>query len=209
MPLMSPDAVSGAMPPGAGAGPGVPAAGPAPAAVSPPATSEGVLTDEQVDSFAEKGMQVIYGGKSPDGELNGPIARMLRRNANDPVQSLADTAATISAKVIAAALDKQVSLDPAAAIAGTHKIVEELANIAGIEGIYDYDASEMAAAATRSGESLYKQTEGMEFFSQEEAMMDAGSIVQASQTGELDQAIKMLGSTDGAPPGAGMMGEGQ
>ena len=172
-----------------------------------PAHDAGALEDEQVDQFVDKGLQVIYGGKSADGQINEPIANMLRRNNGDPAQSLADTAARVASMIIAGAQESNFSLDPAAAFAGMMQIVGELATVAGDEGIYDYAQDEIDQAAVRAGETLHGLSP--DFFGQEEAMLEADDIAQASKTGELDEAIGALQSTGGAPVGGGMMGEGQ
>ena len=168
-----------------------------------PATSEGDVDPAQVEEFIENGFQVIYGGDTDDGELSQPIASMLRRKLDDPSQSLANTAAQVATKVITTSMDGNVSLDPAAAFAGLMELVGELASVATEEGIYDYSQQETDAAAVRAGEVLYGLTQELDFFSQEEAMQDAGSIAAASQNGELDQAIGAMEQQGAAPPGTG------
>ena len=170
-----------------------------------PATDDGEVDPQQVETFVAKAFEAIYGGDTEDGQLNSSVAGMLRRSANDPTQALADTAAQVSAKVVTSAMDANVSLDPAAATLAMFQIVEELANVANSEGIYDYDQNEMNAAAVRSGEVLHGLLAESGFISQEEAMMDASDLARASQTGELDQAINQLeqAGQGGGPPAAG------
>ena len=129
---------------------------------------------------------------------------MLRRQANDPAQALANAAAQVAQKVITSAMDRNTSLDPAAAFAGLMELVSELASVAADEGIYDYSQQETDAAAVRAGEALYGLTQELGFFNQEEAMQDAGAIAEASQGGELDQAITAMEQQGEAPPGAGV-----
>ena len=90
---------------------------------------------------------------------------------------------------------------------GHQQIVEDLGNAATQEGIYDYGPDEMGAAVTQSMEALYALTDGMGFFSQEEAMVDASHIVDASQSGELDADIAEMQRADAGTAGAGMTGE--
>ena len=169
-----------------------------------PATSEGDVDPAQVEQFIDGGFEVIYGGDTEDGELSQPIASMLRRTIDDPSQSLANAAAQVATKVITTSMDSNVSLDPAAAFAGLMELVGELASVATEEGIYDYSQQETDAAAVRAGEVLYGLTQELGFFSQEEAMQDAGVIAEASQSGgELDQAIGAMEQQGAAPPGAG------
>ena len=169
-----------------------------------PATSEGEIDQAQVEQFTDDGFQVIYGGDTEDGELSKPIAAMLRRQANDPAQALADTAAQVAQKVITSAMDRNTSLDPAAAFAGLMDLVGELASVATKEGIYDYSQQETDTAAVRAGEVLYGLTQELGFFSQEESMQDAGVIAEASQSGELDQAITAMEQQGAAPPPGGL-----
>ena len=93
------------------------------------------------------------------------------------------------------------------------ELVGELASVATEEGIYDYSQQETDAAAVRAGEALYGLTQDLGFFNQEEAMQDAGAIAEASQSGELDQAITAMEQSGqgAAPPGAGapIMGMGR
>ena len=164
--------------------------------------------------FVEKSFELIYGGKTKDGELSAPISTMLRRDANDPAQALANTAAHVASAVFASAHDGNFSLDPAAVFAGMMEVIGELASVAGIEGIYDYGQDEVDAAAVKAGEALYAMTADQGgLVSQEEAMMDSGDLAQASQSGELDEALRQIQqaspSTGAAPVGAGIMGDAQ
>ena len=222
MPLMPQAGEAGQPPPPSeGAPPGAPPggappevqSGPPPPA-SRPARSEGDVDPQQVEMFVEKSFELIYGGKTEDGELNAPIAAMLRRDANDPTTALAKTAANIASSVFASAADGNFSIDPAAAFAGMMEVVGELATVAGMEGIYDFGQDEVDAAAVRASEALYAMTaeQGGGLVSQEEAMMDAGDIAQSSQSGELDEAIRQIQQADSvaagaSPAGAGFMGE--
>ena len=189
---------------GAGAA-GAPPAGAEPtaepvAAAQQATTSGGDIDEEEVESFLDAGYQVIYGGKSADGELNAPIANMLRRNVEDPVQGLADTAAQVASTVVNGAVNAGMSIGSAEIFASMMTLVGELASVAGEEGIYDYQQNEIDSAAVRAGEVLYGQTQDRKIYPQEEAMMEAGELVDASRSGELDQAIGMLEQADGAGP---------
>ena len=174
-----------------------------------PTPSQGEVDPAQVEQFTDDGFQLIYGGDTEDGTLTKSVASMLRRKADDPTQALADTAAQVAQKVLTSAMDRNTSLDPAAAFAGLMELVGELASVAAEEGIYDYSQQETDAAAVRAGEALYGLTQELGFFSQEEAMQDAGAIAEASQGGELDQAITAMEQQGAAPPdgaGAPIMG---
>ena len=217
MPFMQPPPDQGAMPPGAGAppvDPGMPVDQGAPPVEEPPpgpgpATAEGSLDEGQLKQFVSRGFQVIYGGKTQDGELSQEVATLLRKGGNNPVGALAATAGQVSATVITSAQEANVSLDPAVAIAGLMEIVGELGSVAAAEGIYDYDQGEMDAAATQAGEKMYALAQDTGIFQQEEAMADAEGIMQASESGEMDTAITQIeqrergGGGGGAPPVAG------
>ena len=121
-------------------------------------------------------------------------------NASDPIQSLADSAAHVVAKVIASAQANQISLDPAAAFAAMMEIVGELGDIATKESLYDYGQEEINAAAVRSGETLYALTQDTGFFRQEEMVGDVDAITQAAQSGEMDKAITSMENAPQGPP---------
>ena len=169
-------------------------------------SNEGEMSAEAVADFVQRGYTIIYGGDSPEGQLATPIANMLRRNASDPVHALADTAAQVSARVASAAVQHNMSLDPAAVLAGTFQLVEELASVASAEGIYDYDQNEMNAAATQAAQGLAEQTKDLGIFSPEEMMSDAGWIAQESQSGGLNEAMSEMERASQPPVGAGLMG---
>ena len=155
-------------------------------------TSEGDIDEQEVAEFLDAGYQVIYGGESPKGELNTTLASMLRRNVDDPVQGLADAAGQVASRVVTNAVEKNVSIGSAEIFAAMMSLVGELASVAGTEGIYDYQQREIDSAAVRAAEFLYAQTKEQNIYPQEEAMMDTGQIVDASRSGEMDQAIGML-----------------
>ena len=219
MPFMPPPAQGApppgaGMPPGAGAPPvegGMPVDQGAPPVEEPPpgpgpGTSEGSLDEGQLKQFVSRGFQVIYGGKTQDGDLSQEVATLMRKGGNNPVAALAATAAQVAATVVTSAQDANVSLDPSVAIAGLMEIVGELGSVAAAEGIYDYSQREIDAAATQSGEKMYALTKDTGIFPQEEAMADAEGIMQASESGEMDTAISQIEHMEraggGAPPAA-------
>ena len=213
MPIMPPAADGsgsltqngGAMPPAAGSQ-GPPPADEGPRPSRHPAPGGGAIDEKQLEQFVDGGRQAIYGGKTESGELSQGAATLLRKGANDPVGALAMTAAHIAAAVITSAMDKNISLDPAVALAGLMEIVEELGTAASMEGIYDYDQDEMNAAATQAGEKMYALTQETGLFPQEEAIMESEGIVKASESGEMDQAISQLEQAErqaGQEPPAG------
>ena len=179
MPFMPPSGAAPPPPPGqappSGAAP--PPTGPSeprgtlvpptggPAGAAPPmAEQQGDVDPKQVDQFLEKCWQVIYGGDTPEGQMSSPVLGMLRGGpeggqASDPVQALADTAATIAARVVSSAVEQQHQLDGAAVFVSMLELIGELATDAGTEGIYDYSQEEIDGAAARAGETLYAQTQ--------------------------------------------------
>ena len=176
----------------------------APSAPNPQQGSKTMPGGEEVDprqvaQFLEMSWRIIYGGDTSDGELNSGIAGMLRSGpqggqASDPIQSLADTAATVASKVITASEGSGSMVDGAAAFVGMMELVGELATDAEDEGIYNYTQEDIDAAAVRASESLYNQTKDTGAFPQGEMQMDAQKMAQQSQSGELDAGIQaMLG----------------
>ena len=213
MPIMPPTDGAGSLPPDAGAMPppageqATPDEGPRPS--RHPAPAGGAIDDAQLDQFVDSAFQLIYGGKTSSGELSKETATLLRKGANDPVGSLAMTAAQVAAAVITSAMDNNISLDPAVALAGLMELVSELGSVASTEGIYDFDQNEMNAAATQAGEKMYALTQETGLFPQEEAMMESEGIAQASESGELDTAISQLEQAErqgGQAPPAGVGG---
>ncbi len=174
----------------------------------PPATPMGdeAPDEAQVEQFLDKSYELIYGGDTAEGEMSSPVSAMLRggpdgEKASDPVGALADTAATVSSRVIGAALEAQFPLDPAAAFMGMQILVGELADNAGKEGLYDYSQEEVNAAGVRAGESLYQQTEGMGFFNQEEMEGDMNQLQSDSQSGQLDRDVQEIEGLEAAMGG--------
>ena len=148
------------------------------------------ISDEQVEIFLDRAYEVVYGGNTPDGQMNGPVVNMLKTGPDggemsDPPGALAKTAALVSTKV-AADLE---SIDGAAVYAGMMELIGELATNAADEGIYDYSQQEIDAAAMKAGEHLYAQTQSLGLFPQEEMMRDVQQIKMDNETGVLDQDI--------------------
>ena len=193
-----PQSAPGAGPPPPGAGGPPPAGEPPPPKFEGPAADEGTLDDEAVTEFVDKAFQIIYGGDTADGELSSPVAGMLRAQANDPEEALAQTAAEIAGRVATSAAESNVSLDPAAVLAGTMELVGELASVASAEGISDFSQDEVNGAASKAMEKLYALTKGTGLFPQEQAVAEATDIVRASKTPEMDQSIREI---QGASPG--------
>ena len=183
-----------------------PAGGPAGAA-PPMAEQQGDVDPKQVDQFLEKCWQVIYGGDTPEGQMSSPVLGMLRGGpeggqASDPVQALADTAATIAARVVSSAVEQQHQLDGAAVFVSMLELIGELATDAGTEGIYDYSQEEIDGAAARAGETLYAQTQESGLWPQEEMSADMEGMIRDSESGAMEKEMAAMASEGEAPPEA-------
>ena len=181
-----------------------------PAGAAPPMAEQQAEVDpKQVDQFLEKCWQVIYGGDTPEGQLSSPVMQMLRGGpeggqANDPVQALADTAATIAARVVATAVEQKFQLDGAAVFTAMLELIGELATDAGTEGIYDYAQEEIDGAAARAGETLFAQTQESGLWPQEEMYADVEGMMADSESGTMESEMAAMApegeAAAGAPP---------
>ena len=171
--------------------------------------------DAQLDDFINNAYQIIYGGQSTDGEINPQIAELLQSGAGEgggqakeagvdiPVQALAQTSATIGARLATSASENGRALDgPGVVLPGTIHMVETLADVAAKEGIYDYSEQEMASAATQAAEMLFQQTQDLGLWSQEEMDRGVQEMIVADKAGVLDQ-MQQEGQQQGQPEGGG------
>ena len=170
----------------------------------------GEVDPKQIELFLDKCWIIAYGGDSPDGEMNSSVLNMLRSGENkdqagDPVQALADVAASIAGRVISDAVDQKYGLDPAAAFMGMMELVGELGEDAKAEGVYEYSQEDINSAAVRSGETLYKQVQSTGFFDEGKMGQDVDEIIAGSQSGELDSGIAEM-SGQAAPQGGADVG---
>ena len=168
-----------------------------------------------MEEFLSKCWEIIYGGKTPDGELSNAVLTMLRNGAGgdaadaaaDPVKALAETSASVAGKVVSAATDQEFPLDPAAAFAGTMEVVGELASDAAQEGIYDYSQQEIDNAAVQAGESLYKNTKDSGLWDQQQMNDEVDQMVAASKSGEMDGEVEAIAQAGTPAPPAPVPGE--
>ena len=224
MPLL--DKVQG----GGGPGPSPTAPSPAPGSAAPmqgggggapvPEAAGGGLSEQeqaaQLDDFINNAYQIIYGGQSADGEINPQIVELLQSGAGEgggqeakqagvdiPVQALAQTSATLGARLATSASENGRALDgPGVVLPGTIHMVETLADVAAKEEIYDYSDEEMAAAATQAAEMLFQQTQDLGLWSQEEMDRGVQEMMVADKAGVLDQ-MQQEGQQQGQPEGGG------
>lgn len=178
--------------------------------------------DQQLDAFIDNAYRIIYGGETADGDINPQIAESLRAGVGtgaegggetgnqSAIQALASTAATVGAAVAGSAAEQGVPIDgPGVVLPATLSLVEDLADVAVREGIYDYSEDEMTSAATLTGEKLFEMTKDLGLWKQEEFDAAVQETLRMNQTGELDQmmpgtaeAMKGGGAPGGAPGGA-------
>ena len=177
--------------------------------------------DQQLSAFLNNAYTIIYGGNAPEGQINPEIAEALRSGSQNAqgvegeqgsshgaIQALAQTAATVGASVASSAMESGRQLDgPGVVLPGTLSLVEDLADVAVKEGIYDYSDEELASAVTLTGEQLFAQTQDLGLWNQEEFDAAVQQLIQMNQSGELDQAMPETAAAMGAMAGGGAPAE--
>ena len=174
------------------------------------------LPDEQQDAqlaaFIDNAYVIIYGGSSPDGQISPEVAESLRAGqsadpeagASGAIEALAGTAATIGARVAASAMEAGQQLDgPGVVLPGTFSLVEDLADVAVKEGIYDYAEEELASAVTLSGERLFEKTQELGLWNEQEFDAAVQEAIQLNQSGELEQMMPETSAAMGTIAGGG------
>ena len=211
--------------PGAGQpAPGAPAAGPPGQPATPaaqPATPAGDIDERQLAQFSDMAYQLIYGGKTKDGEANPTVVKMLRTGGQPqpgqpqpgqpqpgqppqagtpetagpggPVDALAYSAAAIGARVAEAG----AANDGAVVFLGTMDVVGELASVAALEGIYDYSQEEIDAAAPKAAELLYSMTANSGLWNQQEIEQEFAGLVEADAAGSLERDLSEVAAIAG------------
>ena len=111
---------------------------PAPTQPDEPNHAGGEVDAAAVEQVFDFCLQQIYGGKSPEGDLNPHVAEMLR-SGEDPTDSLADTAATV---VSSAAMKHEGVTGDVLAVA-MFGVIAELADASREVGLYEYSEEEM------------------------------------------------------------------
>ena len=205
--------------------PGAPAAGPpAPGMPAPGAqpAGGGDIDERQLAQFSDMAYQLIYGGKTKDGEANPTVVKMLRTGGQPqpgqpqpgqppqagtpetagpggPVDALAYSAAAIGARVAEAG----AANDGAVVFLGTMDVVGELASVAALEGIYDYSQEEIDAAAPKAAELLYSMTANSGLWNQQEIEQEFAGLVEADAAGSLERdlsEVAAIAGPSGQPP---------
>ena len=201
--------------------PATPAAQPATPAAQP-ATPAGDIDERQLAQFSDMAYQLIYGGKTKDGEANPTVVKMLRTGGQPqpgqpqpgqppqagtpetagpggPVDALAYSAAAIGARVAEAG----AANDGAVVFLGTMDVVGELASVAALEGIYDYSQEEIDAAAPKAAELLYSMTANSGLWNQQEIEQEFAGLVEADAAGSLERdlsEVAAIARPSGQPP---------
>ena len=193
---------------------GAPAAGPPGQPATPaaqPATPAGDIDERQLAQFSDMAYQLIYGGKTKDGEANPTVVKMLRTGGQPqpgqpqqagtpetagpggPVDALAYSAAAIGARVAEAG----AANDGAVVFLGTMDVVGELASVAALEGIYDYSQEEIDAAAPKAAELLYSMTANSGLWNQQEIEQEFAGLVEADAAGSLERDLSEVAAIAG------------
>ena len=192
---------------------GAPAAGPPgrPAMPTPGAqqpTAGADVDERQLARFSDMAYQLIYGGKTQDGEANPAILKMLRtgqdarqqqgeprqaQGPGGPVDALAHTAAAVGSRVAEAGGAK----DGAVVFMGTMDVLGELASVAATAGLYDYSQEEIDSAAPRAAELLYGKTAKLGIWNQQEIEQEFAGLLEANADGSLERNLAEVAAVAG------------
>ena len=191
---------------------GAPAAGPPgrparPTAGAQQPTAGADVDERQLARFSDMAYQLIYGGKTQDGEANPAILKMLRTGGQQqggprqaqgpggPVGALAHTAAAVGSRVAEAGGAK----DGAVVFMGTMDVLGELASVAAEAGLYDYSQEEIDSAAPRAAELLYGKTAKLGIWNQQEIEQEFAGLLEANADGSLERNLAEVAAVAGQP----------
>ena len=179
---------------------------PTPGAQQPTAGAD--VDERQLARFSDMAYQLIYGGKTQDGEANPAILKMLRtgqdarqqqgeprqaQGPGGPVDALAHTAAAVGSRVAEAGGAK----DGAVVFMGTMDVLGELASVAATAGLYDYSQEEIDSAAPRAAELLYGKTAKLGIWNQQEIEQEFAGLLEANADGSLERNLAEVAAVAG------------
>lgn len=171
------------------AGPGPPA-GPAPHTGMPP--EEGAASrDAEVDQLVDMANQLIFGGDTPEGDINGPVIQALRTGTSEGGQNPPEVIGNMGAMLVArAAASMPQPPEGAAAFYALLEVVGQLAEVAEAEGLFDFREEEVEQAVAFGAKNLYAMVP--ELFPQEEMAQDAQALQAAYDDGTMDQEFNAM-----------------
>ena len=190
---------------------------PTPGAQQPTAGAD--VDERQLARFSDMAYQLIYGGKTQDGEANPAILKMLRtgqdarqqqgepqqaQGPGGPVDALAHTAAAVGSRVAEAGGAK----DGAVVFMGTMDVLGELASVAATAGLYDYSQEEIDSAAPRAAELLYGRTAKLGIWNQQEIEQEFAGLLEANADGSLERNLAEVAAVAGQQGQQGQPGQG-
>jgi len=159
------------------------------------------MNQDQLDVFMDVVYQIMYIGDTPDGELSSAVLGMLRQGTSseiaDPVSALADTTVSVSSTATRKLSETGSRLDGSVAYAGMVQTLEELADDAIKENLYDYSQEELAAALMKAQQGFYTQVESLGIYPQQEMQQDLSVMQEADASGELDADLDQMMADDG------------
>lgn len=179
-----------------GSQPPIPAAGPGPPQGAAPHTGmpdeqDAAQQDAEVQQLMDLAEQIIFGGDTPEGEVNGPIMQLLRSGSetggSNPSQILGTGAALVISRAVA---DMPQPPDGSSAFLAMLNVLGELAEVAEAEGLFAFREEEMEDAVMFASQQLYSMSP--ELFPQEEMAQDSEVLQRAYDDGSLDRDLTDL-----------------
>ena len=144
--------------------------------------------DAQIEELQDRADEVIFGGDTPEGEINGPIMDILRRGSQTvPEQAVAQTSAIVVSRAMS---EMQPPPSNAAAAFVVTEVAGELATVAADEGLFDLRQEELDAAGIMAVEVFARQNQQM--FPQEETQQDVEVIARGEVDGSMDMDIARM-----------------
>jgi hypothetical protein len=138
----------------------------------------------QYDRFVDNGYKLIYnGGKVAPGVLQGLQA------SEDPKMNLAHTAVGIVLHLHESARKSGTQISPDVLFHGGIEIVEDLANIARIARIHDYDQDELEGATYLALDMYREQATQRGLIDPEALKAEFNSVVEADRAGKIDELL--------------------
>ena len=159
------------------------------------------LNEQDYEDLSDLADLIVYKGDTAPGSVSSPIASLLRGAGENPVVALGTAAASVTTKATNELRKRKGSpVDPAAAFAVMTEEVQDLADVAAGEGIYDYSEPEIEDAMQLGAQSLFEQNRQNPDFSQAELQMDNRILEQMSNDGSLDSHLMDLATQAGVNP---------
>ena len=147
--------------------------------------------DAEVEQLTDMVDQLIFGGDTPEGDINGPVIQMLRSGTTEGGQNPPEVIGNLAATLVArAAASMPQPPEGAAAFYALLEVVATLAEVSEGEGLFDFRHEEVEQAVAFGAKNLYAMVP--ELFPQEEMAQDAQALQSAYEDGTMDQEFNAM-----------------